>query len=286
MKHILTLLLTITLVSCSKDEREDIPLSAKKAQTLIDISYGSNANQKMDAYLPANRSTEGTKVMVLIHGGAWIEGDKTDFNANIEQFKNVFPGYAIFNVNYRLFDFVRNAFPAQEQDIKSAVEFIFNKRSDFFISDKFVLVGVSAGAHLAQLQAYKNNSVVKPKAIVSFFGPADMEALYNYYYSTNRQMAYGLNLLLGGTPANRSQLYYDSSPINFVSAQSPPTIILQGGLDNVVPKQQSYSLEARLKNFNVKSELIFYPNEEHGWDGPELTESLQKIVTFLKTNVP
>ncbi len=135
------------------------------AQTLPNVAYGTDAAQKMDVYLPANRTIASTKVMVMIHGGGWSTGDKIDFASFIDTMKRRLPDYAIFNINYRLSTGTANLFPTQENDVKAALQFIFNKSAEYLISDKYVLIGASAGAHLAMLQGYKYTTPVKPKYV-------------------------------------------------------------------------------------------------------------------------
>ena len=65
-------------------------LPANTASTMPDISYGTDAKQKIDVYLPANRAAHTTKVMLLIHGGDWNRGDKNDFTASITYMKKAF----------------------------------------------------------------------------------------------------------------------------------------------------------------------------------------------------
>lgn len=280
MKQItLVLGLSLFIISCKKNDVVD-PLS--QAQTILNVSYGSNNQQKMDVYLPANRSAATTKVMILIHGGGWNAGDKTDFNAYIDSLKRRIPTYAIFNINYRLAN-APDIFPAQENDVKAAVEFVYNKRSEYGISDKFVLLGASAGGHLALLQGYKHITTVKPKAIIDFFGPTDLVEFYN-----NPPTPLVPLLLLsvtGGNPATQATLYQQSSPVNFINPQSTPTLILQGGLDIVVPKNQSDRLVSRLNMSGVSHQYIVYPLEGHGWTGANLFDSFNKIQAFLSTYV-
>jgi acetyl esterase/lipase len=233
-------------------------------------------------YLPADRNTIDTKVMILIHGGAWNSGDKSDFNAYVDSLKKREPSYAIFNINYRLAN-SPDIFPAQEQDVKAAVEFIFNKRSEYVVSDKFVLLGASAGAHLALLQGYKYSTPVKPKAIVDFFGPTDLVEMYNN--PPSQLVPILLNAVIGATPTTNSNLYIQSSPINFVTAQSPATIVLHGAADIIVPASQSASLNVKLTISRVTHEYIVYPAEGHGWFGANLTDSFNKIQAFLAANV-
>ena len=279
MRNYLFLLLIITFISsCKKDDGTEQDMSV----TMLNVSYGTNAQQKMDVYLPANRSTANTKIIIMIHGGGWNTGDKADFNEYVDSLKKREPSYAIFNINYRLAN-TPDLFPAQEQDVKAAVEFIYNKRQEYKVSDKFVLVGASAGAHLALLQGYKNATPVKPKAIINFFGPTDLVALYNN--PPNPFVQPTLLSVTGGTPTTNNTIYIQSSPINFVSSQSPPTMILQGGIDIVVSPSQSVSLDTKLFISGVTHQYVFYPTEGHGWVGANLTDSFNKIQAFLAANV-
>ena len=268
----------IFLSSCKKDDAKEEDMSV----TMLNVSYGTNAQQKMDVYLPASRSTTNTKVMIMIHGGGWNTGDKSDFNAYVDSLKRREPSYAIFNINYRLAN-TPDFFPAQEQDVKAALEFIYSKKGEYKISDKFVLVGASAGAHLALLQGYKYSTPVKPKAIIDFFGPTDLIELYNN--PPNPFVQPLLSSVTGATPASDNTLYTQSSPITFISSQSPPTMILHGGIDIVVSPSQSASLNAKLVMAGVIRQYILYPAEGHGWVGANLTDSFNKIQAFLAANV-
>lgn len=289
----LAVYLLIVLASCSKSDSggggttppPPAPLAAK---TIMDTSYGGDARQKMDIYLPAGRTTTATKVLILIHGGGWTGGDKSDFAALIDTFKQRLPGYAIFNINYRLAALpATNPFPTQELDVKSAVEFINGGRSAYQVGDKFVLLGTSAGGHLSLLQAYKHRSPVKIKAVVDFFGPTDMVALYNDY-ATNIPTQLGIVALMSGTPATNPALYQSSSPIQFVDASTCPTIVIQGGADPVVnATTQSQALVNKLNLFTVTNQYVFYPTGGHGnWNAATYTDAFNKIQAFLSTYVP
>ncbi len=264
--------------SCKKTDTTNPGLEV--AQNLADVAYGTDTAQVMDVYLPPGRSTATTKVMVMIHGGGWNSMDKDDFARYVDTMKRRLPNYAIFNINYRLASGSNNLFPTQEADVKAAIEFIYSKSAEYAISDKFVLVGASAGAHLALLQAYKYSSPIKIKAVVDFFGPADMVALYNQP---------GAQILVagvvGGTPSTDSLLYASSSPINYVSATTPATIILHGGADPLVNPAQSDSLKVRLDSMHVISSIAKYPTQGHGWEGNDLYDSFNRIQVFLVANV-
>lgn len=268
-------------ISCQKEGINDLESPEK---TLLNQSYGNEVSQKMDVYLPAGRNSATTKVIILIHGGGWSSGDKNDFATYIDTLKKRLQGYAIFNINYRLVSGANNLFPAQENDIKSAIEFIYNKRNEYHISDKFVLLGTSAGGHLSLLQAYKYISPVKIKAVVDFFGPTDLIDLYNNPASIFAPPTLVAGVV-GGTPSTHTTLYQQSSPINYVDMNSPPTIILQGGVDFLVSPNQSVALKNKLALSGVVHQYVFYPTENHGWVGANMIDSFDKIVAFLQANV-
>ena len=266
-------------VSCKKQEANQ-----ESYQTLYAVSYGSDTAQRMDVYLPPDRNTTNTKILILIHGGAWTSGDKTDFDSYIPDFKQRLPNYVIANINYRLaYAPANNLFPTQENDVKAAFNFILTKADEYhFNKEKLAVLGASAGAHLALLQCYKNSSP-KVKALVDMFGPTDMVALYN---SSDQFSRLAIQSLLSGTPTTNPAIYQSSSPINFVSAQSPPTLILHGGVDPLVPIAQSIALKNKLQSISVPVQMVTYPNEGHGWTGASLTDTYNQIVNFLANNNP
>lgn len=285
----LTVFIVIVFASCSKsDSGGSTPPPSPTppvARTIMDTSYGADAKQRMDIYLPANRTTSATKVLVLIHGGGWTGGDKADFALMIDTLKKRLPDYAIFNINYRLAAWPANLFPTQEMDTKAAFEFIYNNRATFLVSDKFVMMGASAGGHLALLHTYKYTAPVKVKAIVDFFGPTDMVDLYNNP-GTVSQLA--IAALMSGTPTSNPTLYQSSGPITYVSASASPTIVIQGGLDPLVnATTQSQALVNKLSSFSVPNQYVFYPTGGHGdWDAVTYTDAFNKIQVFLGVHVP
>jgi acetyl esterase/lipase len=260
------------------------------AKTILNASYGNSAAQVMDIYLPANRSAISTKVMLLIHGGGWTDGDKNDplFSPFVDSIKRRLPEYAVFNINYRLSAPPSNLFPTQELDIKAATEFIYARRNEYGISDKFVFVGASAGAHLAMLQAYKYNSPVRAKAVVSFFGPADLLDMYNNPVGGNSLISLVLAQTIGKTPTQDPLIYSNSSPINFISSGTGiPTILLHGGLDPLVNPQQSLAVKTKLASAGIASKYILYPAAGHGdWNSTTYTDAFNNIQAFLLLNVP
>ncbi|MEJ8818436.1 alpha/beta hydrolase [Lacibacter sp. H407] len=277
---IICLLSTISFFSCKKKDKDAIT-----AQTLLNVKYGTDIKQSMDVYLPSGRSAASTPVLILIHGGGWVEGNRTDLNAFVDTLKRRAPQYAIFNISYRLVANGQNLFPSQEMDVKAAVEFIFSKRDEYKISDRFGLMGASAGAHLALLHAYKYITPVKAKAVVSFFGPTELVQMYNN--PPNPLIPLLLTSVTGGTPSSNPGIYQQSSPFNFVTNTSTPTLLLHGGLDIVVAPSQSTILQNKLNTVAVPNQFVLYPGGGHGdWDAATYHDAFNKVDAFLKIHHP
>ena len=280
---VLVFLFTIAFSSCNKGV--DVVKESVPALNIKDVAYGSDAAQKMDVYLPAGRASTSTKVLVFIHGGSWSSGDKSDFNEGITAILPKLTNYAIVNINYRLANSGTNRFPTQITDIQSALDFVKSKGTEYMVdANKVGLIGASAGAHLALLQAYKFNTDGRVKAVVDLFGPTDLNDLYfNHPFPTVTQPV--LVNFLGTTPTINAALYQQASPINFITPQSVPTQIFHGNLDIVNPISQSLALKAKLQASNVKVEMITYTGEGHGWIGSNLLDTYNKAVTFIVQNV-
>ncbi len=276
----LLIALSATLFSCKKDDTsttsQPTPIAASSQ---LNVAYGTAQLQKMDIYLPANRSLTTTKVLVVIHGGAWSQGDKADMNIYIDTLKKRLPTYAIININYRLAVNALTTFPTQELDVKAALDYIIANSNNYLISNKIVLLGVSAGAHLALLHSYKNSNATV-KAVIDFFGPTDMAAMYNSPAPLAPPSSIA-QLFNGATPTSNPAAYMQSSPINYVTIQSSPTLILHGGNDPLVKPSQATALRDKLLITGVSNQYVFYPTEGHGWEGANLTDSYNKIESFL-----
>ncbi len=289
MKQIFLYSITaILLFSCQKNNLDGantiVSPTGVAASTQQNIAYGTDPLQKMDVYLPAGRSAT-TKVMIMIHGGGWSTGDKSELSVYVDTMKKRLPDYAIININYRLAINATTLFPTQENDVKAALEYIYSKRNEFKISDKYVVLGVSAGSHLALLQAYKYASPVKIKAVVDFFGPTDMTAMYNDPASMFAPPSSISQLFNGASPTSNPILYSQSSPITFANAQAVPTIILHGGADPLVKVTQATTLRDKLISFKIAQQYVFYATQGHGWTGATLTDSFDKIQVFLNQYV-
>lgn len=264
------------LFGCSSEQELEPDFLA--AKDILNESYGSSPKQNMDVYLPAGRSTSETPLLIYIHGGAWIDGDKSEFLQVKPILQQQFPEYAFVSLNYRLFDFATgaNGISDQEQDIISALDYIESQLSEWKISDDFIISGASAGGHLALLHAFKNNTS-DIKAALAFFPPTDLAELYKF----NNLTALGLEVLLKGTPSTTPTNYLDFSPINFIDSQDVPTIFFHGDQDNVVPISQSILLKEALLEKNVRHQFTLIPGQGHGFTPETYAQLLLQAKQFI-----
>ncbi len=249
-------LLLIFNAGCKKETVQ--PVVPLKSEDYINVSYGANARNTLDIYLPQERD-KNTPVILLVHGGSWFEGDKSLFTDLAKYWRD--KGYAAATMNYRLTRTAENNIhPAQVNDISKAVEFISSKSINWQISqEKFALMGHSAGAHLSLLHTYKYDTGNKIKAVISMAGPTDL-TLVQLGSPVQAQV---VQWLIGTTIQSNPAAYAQASPVTHISASSKPTLVFHGKKDVVVPFQLSADLVARLNQLGVISKLVLYEDTGH-----------------------
>lgn len=265
------ILFSFILLSCNSEE----PQQDLQKETLLNISYGSNNQQKFDLYLPANRSKTTTKTLILVHGGGWTEGDKNDMNYVVDIIKQYLPNYAIANINYRLASVGNSAFPMQINDIESIVTKL--KNEDYNISDKFGFIGVSAGAHLSMLYGYAYNPNVK--IICNIVGPTSFT---DPNYTSNPFMVDMFQSVTGVNYATNPAFYDQISPLYRATSNSQPTIMLYGNADPLIPTTQGQLLHSKLDQLGVYNEFYLYNGGHGNWSPPDLIDAYGKMVTFIQ----
>lgn len=260
----LLFLLTLSFIctSCHKDTGEPSPYLASQSYNLKDVPYGTDPQQKMDVYLPANRSSSQTKVFVMIHGGGWSAGDKADYSSTVDAFKAYFPNHAIININYRLGTQDNPGYPKQIQDIQAALDEI--SKDKYAVSQQFLLFGGSAGAHLSMLYAYAFDPDHHVKGVVNTVGPADLTDPS----PTNNFILMGVvGGLLGKAiydfQGNKA-LFEETSPAIRVTPDAPPTISFYGDKDPLIPVTQMPLLRTALEKNHVWHYDTLYPGGGHG----------------------
>lgn len=277
----LFLVVVVLVSSCQDEKAPGIVADPSLPLEMMDVSYGSLDRQKMDVYLPANRTRENTRVLIWIHGGAWVDGDKSEFRDFKPWFEAVQNDYAYISLNYRLFDLLTgtNRFPNQEEDIQKAMQYIQSKLREWHVSDQVILAGGSAGGHLSLLQSYKHNDGLV-KLAVAIFPPTDLLTLGN----GNNLIEFLLSRLVGDPQRDRD-LYLNASPINFIGPGTVPTAFFHGDQDDIVPIEQSFKLENALRENGVPKLYEYYPGQGHGFTEQIYREMIQKIEDFINQHL-
>lgn len=266
-----------------------------------DLIYGTAAHQntRLDVYLPVDPPPPGGRPAVLaIHGGGWRGGSKRDYGRHVARLAQ--HGYVVVAVDYRLSRPGRPSWPANLEDVRDAVRWIRNHASDYGVDPgRIVALGASAGGHLAALLGTwpegpgeeaatrdRSGSPTPPRtsarvqAVVDFYGPSDLAAL-----AASRPIsASPIRVMLGGEPSPRPEQLREASPVEHVSADDPPTLLIHGLDDAHVPVAQSEELADALERAGVPHRLIAVEKARHGFvfnaGGRDL---LPEILSFLKT---
>lgn len=287
MKHLNLIFFYFTLFiffyNCSEEtlnNNTNSNLDPTKYYQELNISYGNDIHQNFDVYLPANRNST-TKTVILIHGGGWSSGDKIDMTPFKDLIQQDLPDLAIVNINYRLADANNKPYPMQIEDITSIIDYLKNNKAKYTISDKFGVVGVSAGAHLSLLWSYAFDTNKNINMVCSIVGPTNLtDPAYLNNISPELQAIldlYGIN--------STTTYLEEASPLHRVTATAPATILFYGGQDPLIPTSQGTDLRDKLASLNVTHEFTLYPNAGHGWVGLELLDTWLKLKTFMQSHL-
>ncbi len=267
----------------SSDTDTSTPMTPELAKQMLNVPYGEDPAQTMDIYLPADRSTDRTKVFVLVHGGGWKEGDKSDLNFLVVYLKTYFPQHAIVNLNYRLGTIEKIGYPRQIQDLQAAIAHMNERQKEYNLSARYAMIGVSAGAHLSMLYSYRHNQAGQVKAVCSMVGPSDFS---DPNYHGNDLFATGLRYFVGDYPTYDSNpvLYNEISPSRYISVSSPKTILLYGSQDVIVPESQGEILHQRLNQKRVYNEYHEFNVGHVGWTVEQLADMQAKMTAFFSAH--
>ena len=202
---------------------------------------------QLDLYAPAESPADARNpCVVLIHGGGWKTGRREDYRYYGEEF--ALRGYVAASISYRLSGVA--PYPAAVDDCEAALRWLRDHAADYNIDPKRIaVVGGSAGGHLALMLGYRANDPKHPgvpvRAVVDIYGVYDMATPYGRDHSLVR------SFLGNASYAEKPGLFAEASPKSYLDAGDPPTLILHGTIDEVVPVTQSDNLAARLAELKI-----------------------------------
>ncbi len=236
-----------------------------------DVRYSDAEACEMDIYLPRGVDTDKTPgVILFIHGGSWSGGDKSDEMLRCRLLAGF--GYITASINYTLWtEETKHEYNVLGvlDEIDAAILKVKSFLSERGIeAEKVAVAGYSAGAHLAMLYSYSRHGT-SPLDVVfvsSMAGPSDIsESVWG------RDMAKRVGVRLTGVEITDEMLDTGAadpllkavSPTSYITPDSPPTLVMHGGKDDVVPVANADSLLLTLKANSVTYDYVYMNRSNH-----------------------
>jgi len=243
---------------------------------LKNIPYSDkDTKQVLDVIVP--RGEGPFPILISIHGGGWISGDKYHYTRIARQFANA--GKLVFNVNYRLAPKFR--FPIQFQDIAAAVGWTYRNAHRYGGDvNNIFLSGDSAGAHLAswhaaalnrpELLKYAEISDPIPgeniKGMLLLFGVYDLETATNLGFPGLKT---SIEAFIGKNRRSYKKIAHIASPIRHIDRRYPPVFLTAGEKDRLY--MQSVDMAKALEEIGVPFRTAFFSRKEHPRAGHAFT---------------
>lgn len=199
--------------------------------------------------------------VVLVHGGGWDGGDRTELAAFNRWLAS--RGVAVAAFDYRLAP--AHPWPAQRDDLRVVVEWIRREAATLGVdADRLVLVGRSAGAQIAAATAYAER-LPGVRAVVALYGVHNLEFVWSIRSEHDALNSHRLmSQYLGGPPdGGRLSRYREGSGELMAHPDAPPTLIVHGVLDELVWCRHSEKLAAALACVKVPHVFVRLPWATH-----------------------
>ena len=252
----------------------------------IVIGEGDGRSLEADVFLPPVEGKNRPAVL-FIHGGGWIEGDRSQLRGYGILLARL--GFVCMCNSYRLSN--ESIWPAQIQDVNCAIRYLRANATDLGLDpDRIGVSGNSAGGHLSLMAAATNYDQIfegeggsnevssKIKAVCAIYPPTTIRQL---------EMPNPLEnafLMLMGKEAKKED-YDKASPLNYVTEDYPPCMLIHGSTDSVVRLKDSTKFYEKLIEFNRPASLHIFSEEEHAFDGePDYGRAIADLqaLFFLK----
>jgi hypothetical protein len=219
------------------------------APTHADLAYGPHARNRLDLWLA--KSATPTPLLICIHGGGFMAGDKRGYRRNVQLVQSMLDaGISVAAINYRLTEGGRNPFPAPMLDGARALQFLRYHARDYNLDKtRFAATGGSAGGmmllwlgfHPDLAQADSEDPVLRESSRLQVLAPVngptsvDLRTLEAWFGVQSLTPHPAFRPLFGlpkdGPVPSTEQLLkdmHDASVINFVTADDPPVYLKYG----------------------------------------------------------
>ncbi|MBK03249.1 MAG: hypothetical protein CL920_27315 [Deltaproteobacteria bacterium] len=232
------------------------------------------------------KGTGKEPLLVHIHGGAWRKGTPRIGNSMHRYLAA--RGVKVAAISYRFAP--KYKFPTQLDDVTTSLKWLRKNAAKHNIDPtRIVLMGRSAGGHLATLAGYRH-VVPGIKGVINFYGPIDLH--WGWAHPSNPKVIDSRKVLgdfLGGSPKQAKKAFDDASPIKWVDQRTPPSLLIFGTRDPLVSPKHGKMLSSTLSKARIKHVLLELPWATHGCDviatGPCGQLSLYAIERFLHTTL-
>lgn len=263
--------------------------AADRSPETVTYSHPGGEALELDVWQsPGEGSSDGAAkerpAIIVVHGGGWRSGNRGDFplwNAWLAG-----RGYVVFDIDYRLSP--PPSWQDAPADVRCAVAWVKENAARYDVDPgRVALMGRSAGGHLALLVSYAEDTssplptgcdVRKARdsgvaAVAAFYPPTDLARLDRLGYLA------GMDRFMGGASSAFPGRYRLDSPVVRVDPTDPPTFLVHGGDDEIVPPGQSGLLAERLRGTGVPHHYLELPWANHTFDffwggwGAQITRS-------------
>jgi acetyl esterase/lipase len=285
--------LAVAAPACGRAQQES-------QRSWTDLAYATvSPAQKLDVHVPASGSGP-FPVIVQIHGGAFLGGDKADGQLT-PVLSALVRGYAVVAINYRLSG--EALFPAQAHDVKAAIRWVRANATRYALDPTRIAVwGNSAGGHLAALAgtsggvaALEDPGLGNPdqssrvQAVVDWYGPIDFLQMDPQFRARgigrpdHSAATSPESRLLGGALGDVTDRAAAANPETYITADDPPFLIQHGTADPLVPTQQSVRLAAALTRVLGPDRVTLGLLDGAGHGGPAFATpgNLAMVLDFL-----
>ena len=187
-------------------------------------------------------------------------------------------------------------------DSKDAVRYLAKNSKDLQLDpQRFFVMGDSAGGQIAQMLLLTSseflpgdealaNARYNMVAGVSWYGPCDFENvdLFNHDDRADFRDRFGARILgANSNPADKLSLYREMSPVNYLTALSPPLLMIQGDKDTTIPVKHAYYMKQKTEQIDAPVEIMIIKNSGHNWRHvdaniePSREEIIERTVQFF-----